>query len=172
MNILKAVMLCLLNPGFSKCAFLHSWTLWECCTVLHSKSGQCRENSSVESLQTSWSPQKSVSCQSIPLCWTGFLSRQPWAVACWLTWAKSVKSHSSGTSALPGDSFLGKTVPPIPTQAPFSLNLALKANLKSQTGNDRSSKRPRSFHHHLSIKSNTWADCQAKLPPPKKCFFF
>lgn len=64
----------------------------------------------------------------------------------------------------------GKNCASCPHSAPFSLNLALKANLKSQTGNDASSERPRSFHHHFPIKSNTWGDCQVKLSPHKKIF--
>ena len=31
-----------------------------------------------------------------------------------------------------------------------------------------SPKIPQSFHHYLSVKSNTWADCQVKLTKKKK----
>lgn len=63
----------------------------------------------------------------------------------------------------------GKNLCLLPPLNHLLLEASLKANLKCQTGNDVSLERPRSFHHHFPIKSNTWADCQVKLsPPPQK----
>lgn len=118
--------------------------------MLPSNSGQCHENSSVKSLQTSQSPEKPVSSQSIPPVRRASSLASPELMMHVDTREPSVWSH---TLQVPQHRleihFWERLCPAAPYSAPFSLNLALQA-IKSPTGNGISSKRPRGFHYHYS----------------------
>lgn len=135
----------LLKPGFSKCAFLYAWTLWECCpptlnNVMKTALWRvCRP--------LSQSSEKPVSCQSTPPVRRASSLASPELMMHVDTHEPSVWSH---TLQVPQHRleihFWERLCPAAPYSAPF-LNLALQA-IKSPTGNGISSKRPRGFHYH------------------------